>query len=128
MRALILVLFFLSQSGFCQFSGLQKFFIKKGDELVFFDGQKLTTVTSGNIQLCFPFILKGTDLYNLSVNPVISLQLIARGVTKVFNNNFLVKDKLYSFVNGKVVYLTDGVTDVYNNCPDPYKPGGYRIF
>ena len=125
MRGLILIILFLSQSVFCQVGRMNKFFMKRGEELVFFDGEKLTTVTTGNLQLCFPFILKGTDLYQINLRPVLSTALIARGVTKVFNYNYLIGDKLYTIVDGKGFFVASGVTDVYNNCPDPYKPAGY---
>jgi hypothetical protein len=128
MRGLILLLLFLSHSVFAQVGRVNKFFIKKGEELVYFDGEKLTTITTGNVQLCFPFVLKGTDLYQLTLKPNMSFTLIARGVTKVFNNNYLVGDKLYTVVDGKGVYVANGVTDVYNNCPDPYRPTGYGPF
>lgn len=128
MRVVVLIFLFLSPSVFCQIGNTPRFFIKRGEELVFFDGQSLRTITTGDIKLCFPFVLKGTDLYQLTLRPTISFTLIARGVTKVFNNNYLVGDKLYSVVNGKGVFITSGVTDVYNNCPDPYRPEGYGLF
>lgn len=128
MRGLILILIFLSPSVFAQVGRTSKFFIKRGEELVYFNGQTLTTITTGSFQLCYPFVLKGGDLYQLTLNPTLSFNLIARGVTKVFNGNYLVGDKLYSVVDGKSVYISSGVTDVYNNCPDPYRPTGYGAF
>lgn len=126
MRYFIILLFLIFQNGFGQMTNPNKFFIKKGDQLVYYDGENLNPITTGNIQLCFPYILKGTDLYQITLKPVLSYQLVARGVTKVFNNNYLIRDKLFTIVAGKGVYVTDGVTDVYNSCPDPYNPRTYR--
>ena len=128
MRGLILISLFLGQSVFAQVGRINKFFIKRGEELVYFDGEKLTSITAGVTQLCFPYVLKGTDLYQLTIKPILDFHLVAHNVTRVFNNNYLVKDKLYTVVDGKSVYVTDGVTDVYNGCPDPYKPTGFGPF
>lgn len=126
MRFWMFLLFIFWQNGFGQITSVNKFFMAKGDELIFYDGEKLNTITTGITQLCFPLVLKGSDLYHLTLKPVLSFQLIARGVTKVFNNNYLIRDKLYTVLDGKGVYITSGVTDVYNSCPDPYNPRAYR--
>lgn len=124
MRFLIFIIF--CQTVFAQIEQRDRFFITKGEQLIFYNGEKLTPVTTGATQLCFPFFLKGEDYYQINFAPVLSTRLIAQGVTKVFGNNYLIKDRLYSVVDGKGVFITSGVTDVYNSCPNPYQPRSYN--
>ena len=125
MKRFALFLIFFTPISFAQLNSNNAYFIAKGQDLYYWDTATLQKVISGATQLCFPLLLKGTDLYNIEVKPVLALTLVSRGVTKVFNNNYLIRDKLYTMVDGIGVYVTDGVTEVYNQCPDPSNRRAY---
>jgi hypothetical protein len=116
---------FFVHTSFGQLFEPNKFFLAKGNELLYWDGAALTSVIRDTSKLCFPFVLKGKDLFMIHFKPVLGVAKVATGVTQVFANGYLIGSNLYTVKDGRGVYVTNGVTEVYNNCPDPYYPRFY---
>ncbi len=124
----ILLFSIFCQCLMAQVGTVNRFFFAKENSLYYFDGAKTVPIVKNLDQLtiCFPYFLRNGDLYQVSIQPVVTYQLIARGVTKVFNNHYLIRDKLYTIINSKGTFVADNVTDVYDSCPDPHYPNWGR--
>jgi len=97
----------------------------KGKELYLMEGKERRFVTRDVTQLCFPYLLKGKDLYYMVKNDLARILRVMTDIDGLYAGKFLKGGKLYLLKEDKYEFVTSGVTQVFDACPPLHYPEIY---
>jgi hypothetical protein len=103
----------------------EQYFIQKKDELYLISGKKRVFITRDVTNICFPYLLKGKDLYYMVKNDLTRVLLVIQNIDALFAGSFVKGGNLYRLNENRYEFITSGVTKVFNACPPVNYPEIY---